>query len=114
MMIDIDIERVQAEISSFYNKLCYIHFEMTSGAYAAYRQGHSASGYIRNARVHLLEGKITGEGPFRVGLKTEDGWIYADGLTKKDEDGKGTLLLYGFDSEGKMQIALQLSDTPFQ
>ena len=37
--------------------------------------------YIRNAKVTCSRAKITGEGPFRAGLKIEDGWIYAEGLT---------------------------------
>ncbi|GAK01163.1 DUF1806 family protein [Geomicrobium sp. JCM 19055] len=113
-MIEINKDELQENLSQYFNHDIYVHFEMTNGAYAAYRHGKAASGFVRNAKAKLIEGKVTGDSPFRVGLKTSDGWLYADGLTHSDHTFTEALLMYGFDDDGKMQIALQLSTTPFE
>ncbi len=69
--------------------------------------------YIRNGKVRYERGTITGVGPYRVGLKMEDGWIYGEGLTDFEIDEKGRLLLAGHDGDGRLAIALELSVTPF-
>ncbi|HET7616362.1 MAG TPA: DUF1806 family protein, partial [Bacillales bacterium] len=87
----------------------YLHLETTNGAYSARKVG----AYIRNGLIHFLHGTIKGNNPFRIGLKTEEGWIYAEGLTHWELDEKGRLLLAGHDEEGKLAVACQLSSKPF-
>ncbi|GMA49755.1 hypothetical protein GCM10025857_11120 [Alicyclobacillus contaminans] len=106
-------EDVQRAIERFVGKNVYLHLETTNGAYAA-RQGMMAvCAYIRNGLVSFHRGVITGDGPYRVGLKMDNGWIYGEGLTDYEIDDAGRLLLAGHDSEGRLAIALQLSETPF-
>nr|WP_152667852.1 YojF family protein [Aneurinibacillus tyrosinisolvens] len=106
---------VQEELASFLNKAVYLHLETTNGAYAAHQNENffSTGAYIRNAQVQITSGKITGDGPYRIGLKMELGWIYAEGLTHWEVDGKGRLLLAGHDGDGKLGVALHLSAEPF-
>lgn len=108
-------ERVQAEINRFANKDVYIHLETTNGAYAShYDKSFFASGaYIRNALLQYEHGKITGNGPFRVGLKMNFGWVYAEGITHFEVDEQDRLLLAGHDFEGRLAVALQISEKPF-
>lgn len=105
---------VQKEIEEFFHKKSYLHLETTSGAYTGYRnKTHNTGAYIRNAEVTASEGKITGNGPFRVGLKIELGWVYAEGLTHWIVNENNQLLLAGLDDNGKLAVALQLSPEPF-
>lgn len=113
-MKPIIMEEVQKTIDSFSNQELYIHLETTAGAYAAHNSGNYTVGaYIRNGKINFSHGKITGVGPHRVGLKTETGWIFAEGITDWELDGDNRLLLAGHDSEGRIALALQLSKTPF-
>ncbi|MFD2616356.1 YojF family protein [Terrilactibacillus laevilacticus] len=114
-MKPIEQHLVQPLIDTFKNKQIYVHLETTNGAYATHTDQtfHSAGAFIRNAQVEFSQGKLTGEGPFRVGLKMELGWIYAEGLTDFEIDEKGRLLLAGHNREGKLAIALELSEHPF-
>lgn len=107
---------VQEAINSFQKKQVYIHLETTNGAYASHFSGgvYSAGAYIRNAQVEYEHGKILGEGPYRVGLKLPIGWIYAEGVNHFEIDEKNRLLLAGLDDSGKLAIALQISETPFE
>ncbi len=111
----IKISDVQSKIEAFYNKDMYLHLETTNGAYAMHNgeRSISAGAYIRNGKVRFSNGKIVGEHSFRVGLQIELGWIYAEGLTDYEITETGQLLLAGHDSEGKVAVALELSDTPF-
>jgi hypothetical protein len=105
---------VQKALDSFCHHDVYIHLEMTTGAYAALKkQPFTANVFIRNAQVHLKRVKITGEAPYRVGLKLPDGWVYAEGLTDWTMTDRGELLLAGHDQQGKLTVALQLSRQPF-
>ncbi|MFF2447321.1 YojF family protein [Neobacillus sp. NPDC058068] len=112
----IDVKNVQDAISRFANKDVYIHLETTNGAYASHHDQSffSAGAYIRNALVRYELGKITGTGPYRVGLKINLGWIYAEGLTHFEIDEENHLLLAGHDSKGKLAVALEISSTPFE
>lgn len=112
----VEIKKVQEAINSFANKDVYIHLETTNGAYAShFNQGvFSAGAYIRNALVRYESGKITGEGPYRIGLKLNLGWIYAEGVTHYVIDEQGRLLLAGHDFDGKLAVALEISMTPFE
>jgi hypothetical protein len=109
-------EKVQNEIDSFANKKVYLHLETTNGAYAShYNQSFfSAGAFIRNAQIQYEHGKIAGKGPYRVGLKMEYGWVYAEGITHFEVDENGRLLLAGHDYNGKLAVALQISLTPFE
>ncbi|MEC3641321.1 DUF1806 family protein, partial [Bacillus halotolerans] len=50
---------------------------------------------------------------YRVGLKTEEGWIYAEGLTEYTVDEENRLLMAGHLPGGKLAISLQISEKPF-
>lgn len=114
-MEPIEREKVQQALDAFKNKDVYIHLETTNGAYASHYNANflNAGAYIRNAKIRYTRGKITGDGPYRVGLKLENGWVYAEGLTDWEIDEKDRLLLAGHNEEGKLAVALQLSDEPF-
>lgn len=109
-------QTVQEEINRFSHKEVYIHLETTNGAYASHidESFFSAGAYIRNAKLTYEHGKITGNGPFRVGLKMNFGWVYAEGITHYEVDEKSRLLLAGHDYSGKLAVALQISETPFE
>jgi hypothetical protein len=111
----IDVKTVQAHINHFANQDVYIHLETTNGAYASHfnESFFSAGAYIRNAQVRYELGKITGNDPYRVGLKINLGWVYAEGLTHYAMDEQGRLLLAGHDHQGKLAVALEISQIPF-
>ncbi len=110
------VSEVQYKINELQKKDVYVHLETTNGAYASHFGGgtYSAGAYIRNALVQYEHGKILGEDPYRVGLKLSIGWVYAEGLNHFEIDEKGRLLLAGLDAEGKLAVALQISETPFE
>lgn len=110
------VEKVQSVIEQFANQDVYIHLETTNGAYASHRDEtfFSSGAYIRNALIQYEYGKITGAGPFRVGLKLNIGWVYAEGITHYEVDEHGRLLLAGHDFNGRLAVALQISKTPFE
>lgn len=111
----IDPIRVQKIIDSFLHKEVYIHLETTTGAYTSHHNQNSMTivAFVRNAKITFSQGKIKGTGPYRVGLKTEEGWVYAEGLTDYTVDEQNRLLMAGHDRDGKLAIALQISETPF-
>jgi len=112
----IDMKCVQEAINGFANNDVYIHLETTNGAYASHHNQDffSAGAYIRNALVRYELGKITGNGPYRVGLKINLGWIYAEGITHFEINEENQLLLAGHDHSGKLAVALEISTTPFE
>ncbi|BBI34069.1 YojF family protein [Cohnella abietis] len=111
----INKSEVQTRIDQFKNVEIYIHLEMTTGAYAAHFDSskHPAATFISNAVIQFTQGSISGNGPFRVGLKTLKGWVYSEGLTHFEEADTERLILAGHDSQGKLVVALQLSREPF-
>ncbi|WP_227938119.1 YojF family protein [Alkalihalobacillus deserti] len=115
-MEKITIDGVQELIDTFAKQEIYLHLETTNGSYASHfdESFYSASAYIRNAKVAYEHGKIIGQGPYRIGLKLEIGWIYAEGLTHFELDEKGRLLLAGHGNDGKLGVALEISKTPFE
>ena len=115
-MKPIQLADVQGLINQFARQDIYIHLETTNGAYASHFNENffSAGAYIRNAKVNYEHGKIVGDGPFRVGLKLEIGWIYAEGLTHYEQDEEGRLLMAGHGADGKLAVALEISHTPFK
>ncbi len=114
-MLPIDASEIQRRIDSLTNQDLYLHLEMTTGAYAAHWDSskHPAATFVTNAAVRYTHGSISGGGPYRVGLKTEHGWVYSEGLTHYEETETKRLILAGHDSQGKLVVALQLSGQPF-
>ncbi|MBM7568611.1 YojF family protein [Paenibacillus sacheonensis] len=111
------IERtaIQERIDRFKDQDLYLHLEMTTGAYASHLDAskHPAATFVTNAVVHYSLGSISGNGPYRVGLKMAHGWIYSEGLTHYEETDTERLILAGHDGQGKLVVALQLSREPF-
>ncbi|WP_028593755.1 YojF family protein [Paenibacillus assamensis] len=114
-MQPIQQERVQQLLQTFQNKRVYLHLEMTTGAYASHRDKSklTASVFTKNTGIRYSHGTISGNGPYRIGLKTEDGWVYAEGLTHWDEQEANQLIIAGHDQQGKLIVCLMLSETPF-
>lgn len=112
----VKIDSVQEELNRLANKEVFIHLETTNGAYATHHDESffSSGAYIRNAKIQYEQGKITGPNPYRVGLRTNIGWVYAEGITHFEVDDKGGLLLAGHDFQGKLAVALEISETPFK
>jgi len=108
-------EDVQAYLDTFLNKSVYIHLETTTGSYSAHKDEKSMTvvAFIRNAKVKYQHAKITGNGPYRIGLKLDEGWIYAEGLTDWVYNDHNQLLTAGHNSEGQLAISLQISEEPF-
>lgn len=105
---------VQGVLETFIHEPVYIHLETTNGAYTGYRnKALSAGAYIRNGKVSFSRGVIKGDGPYRIGLKMELGWIYAEGLTDWELNAENQLLLAGHDDLGRLAVALELSHKPF-
>jgi len=115
-MEPIDKEKVQKQLNAFKNKPVYIHLETTNGAYASHfgNEGVNVGAYIRNAQITYTEAEIKGEVGHRVGMKTELGWLYAEGLTDWEMYENKHLLLAGHDPDGRLMVALQISETPFK
>lgn len=111
----IDKAILQKEIESFANEDVYLHLETTNGAYASHvnEKTMTVGAFIRNTRIRFERGSVAGEDPFRVGLKMEQGWVYAQGLTHWEKDEQGRLLLAGHNEKGQLAVALELSKTPF-
>lgn len=115
-MQKVNVEQIQRKLDEFVQENVYVHLETTTGAYNAHNNENNMTvvAFIRNAKVKFSQAKIKGKGPYRVGLKTEDGWIYAEGITDYEIDNGGRLLMAGHDQDGKLAIALQISKSPFQ
>ena len=107
---------VQRELDRRAGVNVYLHIETTTGTYTAL--GPDAMppciAFVRNARIAYERGSVRGQGPYRVGLKMDGGWVYGDGLTHATVDEDDRLLLAGFDGDGRLRIALQLATTPFR
>lgn len=112
----IDKDTVQKQLNHFKNKPVYVHLETTNGAYASHfgNEGVNVGAYIRNAQITYTEAVIKGEVGHRVGLKTTTGWLYAEGLTDWELYEGKQLLLAGHDPDGRLMVALQISETPFK
>ncbi len=115
-MRPIEPKEVQAELDARLRRDVYLHLETTTGSYTALgpEKTQPVIAYVRNALVRYERGRITGEGPYRVGLKLSGGWVYAQGLTDFEVTERAELLLAGHDHEGNLRVALQLSVRPFR
>lgn len=115
-MKPINIQDVQTNLEKFIDKEVYIHVETTNGAYANHvnEKAYNVGVYARNFSTSFNQAKIVGEGSaYRVGLKLDKGWIYAEGLTDWELYEQSKLLLAGHDAEGRLMVALQISKEPF-
>lgn len=114
-MKPIDLLESQKALQDFSGIEVYLHLETTNGAYATHNNASffSAGAFIRNVPITFEEGKILGEGPYRIGLRMENGWVYAEGITHFEIDEHGRLLMAGLDQEGKLAVAFELSRVPF-
>ncbi|MBN3526731.1 YojF family protein [Paenibacillus apiarius] len=108
-------ESVQRVLQTLQDRPLYLHLEMTTGAYASHRDKSkiTASAFVSNTVIRYSHGTIAGQGPYRVGLKTPEGWVYAEGLTHWDENEPNRLIMAGHDQQGRLIVSLQLSKEPF-
>ncbi len=115
-MEPIDLKQVQEQLDHLKNKTVYVHLETTNGAYASHfgNKGVNVGAYIRNAKLTYTEAVIKGDVSYRVGLNTQLGWVYAEGLTDWELFQGKQLLLAGHDADGRVMVALQISETPFK
>lgn len=112
----IAVDKVQSALDQYANHDVYVHLETTNGAYATH-SGESkmnVGAYIRNTLIRFTRGVIAGSGPYRIGLKMENGWVYAEGITDWEIDSDKRLLLAGHDDQGRLAVALELSHEPFR
>ncbi|MDC3416149.1 YojF family protein [Aquibacillus salsiterrae] len=115
-MEQIHIDKVQTELNRFLNKEVYVHLETTNGAYASHfdDKAYNVGAFIRNAKVTYQHAKIVGiNGAYRVGLKMDIGWVYAEGINQYEVDNQNRLLMAGHDREGRLMVTLEISETPF-
>lgn len=115
-MEKINQQSVQNKIDELANKDVYVHLETTNGAYASHfdEEAYNVGAFIRNANVRYQHGKIISTGgSYRVGLKLDMGWVYAEGVTDFEIDDQNRLLMAGHDREGRLMVALEISETPF-
>lgn len=115
-MKPIEMNKVQEILDQFIERKVYVHLETTNGAYASHvnEKAYNVGAYIRNAQVSFNQAKVVGDGKiYRVGLKMEKGWIYAEGLTDWVMHDDTKLLLAGHDREGRLMVSMQISETPF-
>ncbi len=116
---EIDYDKVQTLLSSYEHKPVYIHVETTNGAYAAHfdQRVFNAGTFLRNIQVTYEHAQLKGgnKDPYRVGLKLKDnGWVYVQGLTHFEVNENDEFLLAGFNYEGQLAAALEISTTPFK
>lgn len=109
-------ETVQAELDKRAGTDVHLHLETTTGSYTLMgpEKRPPVIAFARNVVINYVRGVVTGTGPYRVGLKLENGWVYGDGLTDYEVNERAELLLAGHDGDGQLTIALQLSETPFR
>ncbi|MCG7331944.1 DUF1806 family protein [Salinicoccus roseus] len=117
-MEKINREEVQELLNSYQDKKVYIHVEVTSGMYASHLddQVFNAGMFLRNVPVNYTQGAIRGgdEGQYRVGLKLDNGgWVYVLGLTHFEVNGNNEFIMHGFNYEGKLASALEISTKEF-
>lgn len=114
-MQKLELSAVQDALQNFIDQTVYLHLETTNGAYANHfnEKVMTVNAFIRNTKVNISRATVTGKNPYRVGLKLDEGWVVAEGLTDFEIVDENRLLLAGHNEEGKLAIALQLSHTPF-
>lgn len=115
-MQPIDTTQLQSELDAREARPVHLHLETTTGSYPMMgpEKRSRVVAFVRNAKIEYERGVITGEGPYRVGLKLDGGWVYADGLTHWVVNEREELLIAGLDKDGQLTVALQLSARPFR
>ena len=116
---EIDYDKVETLMSWYEHKPVYLHVETTNGAYAAHfdQRVFNAGTFLRNIQVTYEHAQLKGgnKDPYRVGLKLKDnGWVYVQGLTHFEVNENDEFLLAGFNYEGQLAAALEISTTPFK
>lgn len=110
---------VQSLLDQYANEPVYIHVETTNGAYANHfdQRVFNAGTFLRNIQITYTHAQLKGgvKDPFRVGLKLDQsGWVYVQGLTHYEVNDNNEFLLAGFNYEGQLAAALEISHKPFQ
>ncbi len=108
-MEPIEPAALEAALRGWHDRSAYLHLETTAGAYTA--GGFGA--FVRNARVRPGLGQVRGQGPFRIGLPIDGGFVYAEGVTHWENDAQGRLLTAGYDADGRLSVVCELSASPF-
>lgn len=104
----IEPTKVRAALHTLKGQHLFLHLETTAGAYTP-----GASGaFIRNAPIHPVHLDLEGTGPYRAGIETDDGFIYAEGLSQWGIDKTGRLTLTGYEERGRLAVCLELSPSP--
>lgn len=111
-------EKVQEILNGYQNKKVYIHVEITSGMYASHLDSNvfNAGTFLRNIQVEFTQGALRGgeNGEYRVGLKLSNGgWIYVLGLTDYEVNENNEFIMHGFNHEGRLASALEISSKEF-
>lgn len=90
-------------LGGFRGQEVYVHAEWIPG------------GFIRNARVRVLEAHLRGGEPYRVALRCAgDGWVRMEDVTHWTRDDAGRLGFAAFaDVEERLRCTLELSLEPF-
>lgn len=112
-------DTVQTLLDAFVDKDVYVHVEVTSGMYASHfnQEVFNSGTFIRNVQVGVVEATIkAGENDqYRVGIKLDNGgWIYVIGLTHFIVNEENEFIMHGFNYEGKLASALEISHQPFR
>lgn len=102
-MEPIDTARVERSLERYHGQEVYLHFEFARG------------GFVRGARLRVLETALRGEGPYRLGIRCEgDGWVVMEGLTHWAGQTGQPLFLCALDEQQKLAQALQLHLQPME
>ncbi|HIW13354.1 MAG TPA: YojF family protein [Candidatus Salinicoccus stercoripullorum] len=117
-MKKINREEVQTLLNRYQDEKVYVHVEVTSGMYASHmdEKVFNAGMFMRNVQVVFSQGAIRGggNGEFRVGLKLDNGgWIYVLGLTHFEVNDNDEFIMHGFNYDGKLASALEISVREF-
>lgn len=118
-MKEIVQQHVQEILNDYTDKEVYIHVEITGGMYASHfnEEVFNASTFVRNVCVNIEKATIKegDRGQYRIGLKLDNGgWVYVMGLTHYVINEDSELIIHGFNYEGKLASALQISTLPFR
>ncbi len=110
---------VQKLFDHYANEPVYIHVETTNGAYANHfdQRVFNAGTFLRNIQLTYQHAQLKGgdKDPYRVGLKLDNnGWVYVQGLTHYEVNDDEEFLLAGFNYEGQLAAALEISRKPFK
>lgn len=112
-------DKLQSLLDQYANQPVYLHVETTNGAYASHfdQRVFNAGTFLRNIQVNYQHAQLKGGGkePYRIGLKLDNlGWVYVQGLTHYEVDENDALLIAGFNFEGQLAVALEISRQAFE